>query len=79
MTMKRRHARAIAHSHTTGQSQHEMLLFPWMHGCDSIPLRHVDSASSIEARKWAWIGVGVIAASALGSLGFYGALLVFLI
>jgi hypothetical protein len=74
MTMKRRHARTLIHTQSAGQRQHDMLLFPWMQERNT-HLRHIDSANDSEARKWAWIGVGVIAASALGALGVYSSLL----
>jgi hypothetical protein len=51
--------------------RHEALLFPWVHGRHG-KLRQDVSANESEDRKWAWIGVGVMAVSAISMLSLYG-------
>jgi hypothetical protein len=71
--MKRNSPRVIAHAqHTDPNGRHEALLFPWMHGRYAKGLRQDVSANESEDRKWAWIGVGIVAVSAVSALSLYG-------
>jgi hypothetical protein len=70
--MKRHSPRVTAHIRPAeSRGQPEALLFPWLSGPHGGAARHDVSANEEQDRKWAWLGVGILATSALACAALY--------